>query len=435
MTEITYYILELVKFMIIYLLGFSMKMTKVLKRRIVAGCFTVFIGSLMNFLKLSPVYPVLCILFALIVFHMLIERLSYRNFMIVFWSIGVVFSVDSISYVLVRLGLRITEYQLSQYQNLYASCITLIILGIIFGVISHNQKTALQDLSIWYFAAFLVICIVNATVLAIIEKNLMNVHGEFTAVYVMLVVSSLVQMAFVLVLASANNGHRKNEELKEQYLELQTEHYQYLEERNLTTKKFRHDMRAHMYILKQYIYEKKWDELNHYIDTICGEIEYMPGYLSLKNETVDAILNYYDSQFVKRNAILKVIGSLPQECRIHAYDLCTIFFNILSNALESIGTLEERHAVLSVHFDDDIIYIREENIYTGKLEKNGEKLVTTKADKELHGFGVQNIKDSVAKYKGMVSIMHTGQHFVMDILMDNIEPVGKFGRKFGEFNA
>lgn len=91
MTEITYYILELVKFMIIYLLGFSMKMTKVLKRRIVAGCFTVFIGSLMNFLKLSPVYPVLCILFALIVFHMLIERLSYRNFMIVFWSIGVFF--------------------------------------------------------------------------------------------------------------------------------------------------------------------------------------------------------------------------------------------------------------------------------------------------------------------------------------------------------
>ena len=90
---------------------------------------------------------------------------------------------------------------------------------------------------------------------------------------------------------------------------------------------------------------------------------------------------------------------------------------------------------MSVHFDDDIIYIREENIYTGKLEKNGEKLVTTKADKELHGFGVQNIKDSVAKYKGMVSIMHTGQHLVMDILMDNNEPVGKFGRKFGEFNA
>lgn len=432
MTEIAYYILELAKFMIIYLLGFSMKLTKVSERRVVAGCFTVFTGILMNFLKLSPIYPVLYILFTVIVFYLLIEKVSYRNIVIVLWAIGVVSSVDSISYVLLRLGLRITEYQLNQYQNLFASCITLMILGILFGVISHNQKTALQELSVWYFVAFLVICIVNAGVLAIIEKNLMNVHGEFTVIYVMLVISSLVQMAFVLVLASSNNWHRKNEELKEQYLELQAEHYQYLEEKNLATKKFRHDMRAHMYIIKQYIYEEQWDKLINYVDTICGELEYMPGYLSVKNEIVDAILNYYDNQFTKRNVSLKVSGNLPQECHVHAYDLCTIFSNILSNAMENIEGLEEGQAVLSVHFEDGIIFIREENTYTGKLEKNGEEIVTTKADKEMHGFGIQNIKDSVAKYKGSVTITETGHSFIMDIVMENMEPLEGTRKKSGE---
>lgn len=429
LTDVAYYILELAKFMIIYLLGFSMKMTKVSERRIAAVCFTVFTGILVNFLKLSPIYPVLYVLFSVLVFYLLIERVSYRNIMIVFWAIGVVFSVDGISYVLLRLGLRITEYQMNQYQNLFASCITLIILGILFGVISHNQKAALQELSVWYFVAFLVICIVNSAVLVLIEKKLMNVHGEFTVIYVMLVISSLVQMAFVLILASSNNWHRKNEDLKEQYLEMQTEHYQYLEERNLATKKFRHDMRAHMYITKQYIHEKQWDKLTDYVDTICGELEYMPGYLSVKNETVDAILNYYDNQFAKRNVSLKVVGNLPRECHVHAYDLCTIFSNILSNAMESIGTLEQGQAVLSVHYDDDIIFIREENTYTGKLEKNGKEIVTTKADKERHGFGIQNIKDSVAKYKGNVTITETGQNFIMDIVMENMEPLEKVRKK------
>lgn len=429
MTEITYYILELTKFLIIYLLGFSMKLTKVSERRILAACFTVLIGILMNYFKLSLLYPILYILFAVFVFYLLIEQVTYRNMVIVFWATGVIFSVDSISYVFLRLGLRITEYQLNQYQNLSASCITLIFLGIIFGVISHNQKTALQELSVWYFVAFLLICIVNAAVLAIIEKKLMNVHGEFTAVYVMLVISSLVQMAFVLVLASSNNGHRKNEELKEQYLELQAEHYQYLEERNLATKKFRHDMRAHMYVVKQYICEKKWNQLEGYIDTICGEIEYMPGYLSVKNETVDAILNYYDNQFVKRNAVLKVTGNLPQECHVHAYDLCTIFSNILSNAVEGIGALEEGQAMLSVYFDDGIIYIREENVYAGKLKRNRGEIVTTKTDEELHGFGIQNIKDSVAKYGGNVVITESGTSFIIDIVMENSKPIEEKRKK------
>lgn len=432
MIEVAYYILELFKFMIIYLLGFSMKMTKVTARRIVVCCLTVFMGIVMNFLKLSLVYPVLYILFVVIVFYLLIELVSYRSVVIVFWSIGVIFSVDSISYVLLRLGLRITEYQLNQYQNLFASCITLIILGIIFGVISHNQKKALQELSVWYFVAFLVICMVNAAVLAIIEKKLMNVHGEFTAVYIMLVISSLIQMAFVLVLASSNNWHRKNEKLKEQYLELQAEHYQYLEERNFATKKFRHDMRAHMYIIKQCIYEKQWDKLTNYVDTICGELEYMPGYLSVKNESVDAILNYYDNQFTKRNMSLKVSGNLPQECHVHAYDLCTIFSNILSNAIENIEELEERQVLLSLYFDNDIIFIREENTYTGKLEKNGKEIVTTKADKEQHGFGIQNIRDSVEKYKGSVTITETGQCFIMDIVMENMEPLERIQEKSGE---
>lgn len=413
MTEIAYYALELVKFMVIYLLGLSMRLTADRRRRLAAVCLVAVTGVFMHYLKLSPVYPALYFLFSILSFYLLIEQATRRNVIRVFWSMGVIFSVDTISYVLVRLFRHITHYHLNQWQDLCASVFTILILGIVFGVIAHNQKTALRELSAGYYIAFLVICVVNASILVLVERELMNVHGEFSVIYIMLVLSSLVQMAFVFVLASSNNWHHKNEKLKEQYLAMQTEHYRYLEERNLDTKKFRHDLRGHILVVKEYIHEEKWDDLGHYIDRVCGEIEHIPGYLSVKNETVDAILNYYNAQFTKRDCAFEVKGSLPQRCYVQAYDLCTIFSNLLSNALESVEKLTQKGEVeLSVHFDDALIYIREKNTCSGSLNRNGEEIVTSKQDKELHGFGIRNIRDSVKRYSGTVDIEVLGHSFV-----------------------
>lgn len=425
MIEVAYYFLEVIKFLVIYLLGFSMKITKSRRRVCITCIFTILMVILMKCLKWSIIYPLLYVLFAILLFYLLIEPVIYRNVIIVFWAIGVIFSIDTIGYV----GLQASHYQFVQYQDLYASFITIMILVIIFGVISHKQKAALQELSIWYFIAFFVICIVNASVLVLVEKKLMNVHGEFTVVYIMLVLSSLVQMVFVFVLSSSNNWHRKNEELKEQYLAMQTEHYCYLEERNIEIKKFQHDIRAHMYVIKQYIYEKQWNELENYIDTICKNMEYISGYLSVKNEIVDAIVNYYDNQFARKNCIFKVKGNMPQRCCVQAYDLCVIFSNILSNAVESIENSVKREVELSIHFDDDMLYIRGRNTYQGELKRNGDEIITTKSDKESHGFGVQNIKDSVKKYKGNVSIETTDDQFVIDIVMENTEPLERIKKK------
>lgn len=424
MVKVAYYVLEAVKFLIIYLLGFSMEVTDNVKRRGFAIGITIFTGVLMNYYSLSIVYPIWYMLFAVILFYCLMEHVTYRNIFIVLWSSVVILSVDMVSYVLLRLWFRITKCYLIPYQDLFASCIALIILGIIFGIISYNQKTALLDLSGWYFFVYFIICAINASILVLIEKKLMDAHGEFVGIYIMLVINSLVQMVFVFVLISSNSWHYKNEKRKKRYLEMQVEHYRYLEERNYDTKKFRHDLRGHILVIKEYICEGKWEELRHYVDRICDEIEYIPGYLSVKNETVDAILNYYHVQFAKRDCSLEVEGGLPQRCCVQAYDLCTIFSNILSNALESMEMFPKKSNVeLSVHFDDTLIYIRERNVCSSSLNWLGNEIVTAKQDKEMHGFGIRNIRDSVKKYSGTVDIAVLEGVFVIDIILENRVPM------------
>ena len=101
----------------------------------------------------------------------------------------------------------------------------------------------------------------------------------------------------------------------------------------------------------------------------------------------------------------------------------------MSNALESVEQLTQKGSVeLSVHFDDTLIYIREKNTCNGSLNRNGDEIVTSKQDKELHGFGIRNITDSVKRYSGTVDIEVTGHNFVIDIILENMTPLEKTQR-------
>lgn len=421
MIESISYILEAVKFIVIYRMGFSVRWTKDGKKWIAVLCMAVIMGLRKKNDVFNYVYPAVYLIFIAVTVYLIFGEYIRKNIIILLWSVGVVLSVDSISYVLVRILADIMNYMLSAYQELYMSLITIIILSFLFGFISYYGKTRLNELSKGYFIIFLLICVFNAAMLAVIfEDNFLGIQRKYAGIYLFLVLGSLIQMAFVLVLASSNMWHRKNEELKEKYLELQTGHYRYLKERNLDTKKFRHDLRAHMHVMKKYIYEENLKELGSYIDTICGKLENISGYISVKNETVDAVLNYYNNSFLKKGIKFKVTGSMPQECRINTLDLCIVFSNILSNAIENTDEVDGE-AKLNIHFDEDMIYIREQNTFGGTLKKNGKEIKTTKDDEWLHGFGIQNIKDSVRKYSGSVDIEAKDKIFVIDIVMENRE--------------
>lgn len=135
MIEVAYYFLEVIKFLVIYLLGFSMKITKSRRRVCITCIFTILMVILMKRLKWSIIYPLLYVLFAILLFYLLIEPVIYRNVIIVFWAIGVIFSIDTIGYV----GLQASHYQFVQYQDLYASFITIMILVIIL-VLYHTSR-------------------------------------------------------------------------------------------------------------------------------------------------------------------------------------------------------------------------------------------------------------------------------------------------------
>ena len=280
--------------------------------------------------------------YVLLLSYLLVAEFNWKKVIIAMWSMGVIMTVDVISYMLVKLFWIWTGYSDTSLQDIIMSMVTLFILFVVFWLVGRKSKSALSELSWWYYIAFLIICVVNVCVLAILENKLIQRYTEYALVFLLLLIGFIVQMAFVLVLGASNNWHRKNEELKEHYINLQREHYQLLEYKNQEMRKIRHDMRAHLYVMKQYTEQKSWDQLNDYMNTIYGKLDSSHSVRSVHNETVDAVLNYYGEKFRNNGCTFRLRGRMPEVCYIDAYDLCIIFSNILSNAFEAVEKVETK---------------------------------------------------------------------------------------------
>lgn len=94
-------------------------------------------------------------------------------------------------------------------------------------------------------------------------------------------------------------------------------------------------MRAHMMVLRKYCENKEYDQLTEYIlyMTDIKEIEIVKNYTG--NQGVDAVLNYLIDSATKEIIEVEINGSMFIENRLTTFEICTILFNLIQNAIEA----------------------------------------------------------------------------------------------------
>lgn len=99
-------------------------------------------------------------------------------------------------------------------------------------------------------------------------------------------------------------------------------------------------------------------------------------------------------------------------------DICSLFGNALDNAIESvIPAAEERRIIsLRVTSEGEMLLIHLENYCTQPPSFEDGLPVTTKEDKEFHGFGTRSIRYIIGRYGGDVSMSVSEDRFSLDIL-------------------
>lgn len=100
-------------------------------------------------------------------------------------------------------------------------------------------------------------------------------------------------------------------------------------------------------------------------------------------------------------------------------DILALFGNALDNAIEEVQkevSPEKRIISLRVSCEMNMLFIHMDNYCSSSLIFNEGFPLTTKADKNYHGFGVKSIRYIVKKYNGDVNMYLQDGKFNLDIL-------------------
>ena len=240
-----------------------------------------------------------------------------------------------------------------------------------------------------------------------------------------LVVMFMLMVTFLLmVIKESESGYFcKKNAVSEYYLEAQKEHYESLMQSNREIRKIKHDMKNHMYCLQKLCECEKYEELQQYITELTEHLAQVENMVYTGNEIADAIISEKMKKAKNSQIKLKVEGTL-HGLELSALDTCTIFSNLIDNALEAVEKLDEENRIiqLDIRKNKNFFIISERNSIENDLEITDNTIQSTKNDRESHGFGIINIKEAVANYNGECRISleindDGNKNFVFEIMI------------------
>lgn len=183
----------------------------------------------------------------------------------------------------------------------------------------------------------------------------------------------------------------------------------------------RHDIQAHMIVLQYYLESENYEKAKAYlydmkqhqnIDRIMVK--------DTGHDLVNAIISDTLSRS-QRKIDFQLEGMLPLNFVMTEYDVCTLFSNLFSNAREACEKLVEKEPVIIMEIRENSqeCLIAVQNPIEWKIETDDKGFVTSKKEKDSHGFGLKNIMKVVKQYNGKIDFLVTDQSFRVEIVLKN----------------
>ena len=137
-------------------------------------------------------------------------------------------------------------------------------------------------------------------------------------------------------------------------------------------------------------------------------------------EAVDYILSQKEKWASEKGIDMSIHAEYPKNCSIDSVDLCTILTNLLDNAIEACERCSpeiERKIKLTIRRIHQFIIIKIENSSSTTPTIRNEKMMTTKINKSMHGWGIQNVRAAVEKYHGVMEYDYKNNIFTMNVML------------------
>ncbi|VEU79867.1 GHKL domain-containing protein [Haploplasma axanthum] len=197
--------------------------------------------------------------------------------------------------------------------------------------------------------------------------------------------------------------------LKKQ-LDFQIIHYKTQERQINDYLKFKHDYNKTIDSINILLNNGQYDAISNILNTSRTNLKNLHiNYREYSNNVIiDALLNDYASRFKSIQCSFSSMSYIPLNVSLNELDLIRLFYNVMDNIYTAVSKIEDpndRSVKITTKNRNGfqaIIFINSAIKVPGQTIKNN-KLQTTKADKAVHGFGLNIINDIVEGINGFVN--------------------------------
>ena len=183
-------------------------------------------------------------------------------------------------------------------------------------------------------------------------------------------------IAAALYIKEMNQKDQKLLNMEKCIKEMQRKYYLSLLERETDTRRYRHDINNHLMYLRKLADGNS--EIHNYIDNLLEQPD------------------------------------------INDVDFCTIFSNLLSNAVEEVERTSCIDPYIKIEIKTGKIYlmITIRNSSTTIIDNGKGNVMTKKRDKENHGMGLRNVCEAVSRNKGKFSLEGNGEEVSAQVILN-----------------
>ncbi len=201
----------------------------------------------------------------------------------------------------------------------------------------------------------------------------------------------------------------------------QAEQYKLLFKRNDEVLKIKHDHKNFLIGVASALSQKKYDELQSEVNNELLEMNQSDSILS-GNSTIDTILNYKNEKAKAKGIKFDFSYKNLNSIHVSDIDMSILLGNAIDNAIEATERLADdslKTISVSMILNEQQLVITIKNNVEEAVDINN--LKTHKENKNMHGFGIPNMKEIAKKYGGEVILICEDNVFKTLIIINNQE--------------
>lgn len=240
------------------------------------------------------------------------------------------------------------------------------------------------------------------------------------------IITILATLSIIGLMSIIYYVHDMNKQLKENIItehllqESQQSYYEALLEKEEETRRFRHDILNHFMCIQE-LAGREPEHVADYVQDLQEKmIKIQKKCYQTGNTIVDVISNQYINQLKEQVETVRVefSSNCTEQLGIKQVDLCTVYSNLLKNAIEEIVRQKEgeRYLKITLFQNQNGLKIDIVNSIEG-IPDDSTRLQTKKEDSRNHGIGLKNVKETIERRNGIFEYKYQENVFCVTVMI------------------